>query len=360
MPQIEVDKVPHIEVIKWKLEQIRKEIRIAEVLYIPTNRSYNIVLACNDRNCQVNFSHEFLDDLPSLSDSQSSSYWKAMHAKLSDLLIEPIERNGLVPFSVEHLKLHLYEHIRKATESTRHVNKFNVIGRPYQLGSLESFLKVKFTQEERQNAGLAWEELKRQGVILPTYEDLINPEDWVTVARIKPEGGIIVDHLFLSSTCLDMVDLRATLISYLQSKGLKVEYSESPTFASLSTEDAHDICLDKVADTPVFLLIVGQRYGSDYLGKREEYKGFSIVHAELRVATGDATKPLLIFIRESVWHEYRFWKKNRDAKNFDADIKVFEMLEEIDAIAGRKIWIDSFRDAEDLKAKVFERLRSRV
>lgn len=359
MSLVELERVPHIEVIKWRLEQISSEIKIEDVRYLSSNEAFVFALVRNDRHCQLTFSREFLDDLPDLSASRNSSYWKTMHAKLSDQLIEPIERNGLVPYTKERLKIHLYEHIRQATEKGGHVHKFNTLGKTYQQGSLESFLKVKFTDEERENAGLAWEELKRQGTIVPTYKDLVDPENWVKIARTKPGGGILVDHLFLSSTCQDMIDLRAALISDLQSKGIRVEYSESPAFAGLSTEDVHDICLDKVAETSAFLLILGYRYGSPYTGKREIYKGLSVVHAEFRVAAESETKPLLVYVRDPVKYEHKFWQRNPTAQ-FEADVKIFDMLQEIESITNRKIWIDGFRDVEELKAKIFERFRSEV
>ena len=68
----------------------------------------------------------------------------------------------------------------------RQAHKINLIGRPYQRGDLESSLDVSFTPETRVRAAQAFDELKRDGFIVPTYADLVDPENWVEIT----EAGI--------------------------------------------------------------------------------------------------------------------------------------------------------------------------
>jgi len=354
---IDLKSIPHGEVINWKIEQINKDISIDSIKAIDGGASYIFDISYSDRKCSVKFSEEFLEDLPKLDDSPSSEYYKNMHAQLSELLIEPITTNGLVPYTKERLKIHIYDFMKNALESTKQIHKYNSIGRTYQSGGLESYLKVKFTNYERNQADIAWEELKRQGVIVPTYSDSVSPEDWVTLAETSLQKPLSINSLFLSSTCNDMIDLRAALISELQTSGINVEYSESPTFAGLSVEDTHDICLDKVAETEVFAMIIDSRYGSPYEGKRAGFDGLSIIHAELRTALHNKDKPIIVFIRDRVKHEFEFWKRN-PGSNISAQETVFKMIDEIELIADRKVWVDDFRDVEDLKKKLIERLKS--
>ena len=69
-------------------------------------------------------------------------------------------------------------------EGGRSANKMNVIGRPHQSGVLESKLQVRFTEQERASAADAFEQLKRDGYIQPTYSDMADPENWVVITDL--------------------------------------------------------------------------------------------------------------------------------------------------------------------------------
>jgi hypothetical protein len=64
-------------------------------------------------------------------------------------------------------------------------HKINLIGRPYQQGSLEHCLGTTLDAETRQLADRAFDALKAKSFIRPTYGDLVNPELWV---EITPTG----------------------------------------------------------------------------------------------------------------------------------------------------------------------------
>lgn len=68
-----------------------------------------------------------------------------------------------------------------ATSSGQAVNKINLIGRPYARGPLEESLGKTFSPEQRAMADRAFEELKADAFICPTYGDLAAPEDWVLI-----------------------------------------------------------------------------------------------------------------------------------------------------------------------------------
>ena len=78
-------------------------------------------------------------------------------------------------------------------------HRINVLGRPFQSGSLESQLNVKFTDEERALSGNAIDELKVSGLIRPTYNDITDPENWLEIT----ESGRIA----LSQRALDDLDV---------------------------------------------------------------------------------------------------------------------------------------------------------
>lgn len=67
--------------------------------------------------------------------------------------------------------------------SSRHLNKFNMLGRPNSKGTLEHHLDTKFTDEERSLSGRAFHELINSGHIRPTYRDMVSPEDWLEITE---------------------------------------------------------------------------------------------------------------------------------------------------------------------------------
>lgn len=173
--------VPGYKIVEDKIKEINGEIAIIDVSYDFDRMLYKFKLSNKDRECAVVFSEDFLDDLNDFSGSKTSTYWQSMISELTSALIEKIERNGLIPYAKDTLKKLIFEHVKEELKNTDHINKFNLLGKPYQAGSLEYFLKVKFDDGERAQAGIAFDELKNQGILVPTYKDLISPEDWVKI-----------------------------------------------------------------------------------------------------------------------------------------------------------------------------------
>ena len=62
-----------------------------------------------------------------------------------------------------------------------HQHEFNLIGKGYNPGPLESRLGVQFDSAQRHMAVVAFNELEIAGLIRPTYTDLIHPEAWVEI-----------------------------------------------------------------------------------------------------------------------------------------------------------------------------------
>jgi len=97
-----------------------------------------------------------------------------------------MEQSGVIPYTKETLKKAIFEHVKAETQRGSQVHKFNLVGRPYQRGSLEGFLKVRFREDERHAAALAFDELRKQGLLIPTYTDLVDPENWVKAGKELP------------------------------------------------------------------------------------------------------------------------------------------------------------------------------
>ena len=79
----------------------------------------------------------------------------------------------------EELKLE----ILKLFAASQSGHKFNLLGRPYQIGGLERSLKISFDNDQRALAARAFEELKRDGLIRSTLSDLVDPENWCEITE---------------------------------------------------------------------------------------------------------------------------------------------------------------------------------
>lgn len=66
------------------------------------------------------------------------------------------------------------------------VHKFNLIGKKTfgGGGDLENHLHVSFTDQDRALASRAFDELRNDGYIAPTYEDMVDPENWVSITEL--------------------------------------------------------------------------------------------------------------------------------------------------------------------------------
>lgn len=105
------------------------------------------------------------------------------------------------PFSLRSMKFT----ILKALSANSKQHKINLIGRPYQQGGLEYHLNRRFQTEDRVQADRAFEELKADGLIRPTYDDIVDPENWVEIT----EAG----HQAIERHALDDLDSALQRIS---------------------------------------------------------------------------------------------------------------------------------------------------
>ena len=98
-----------------------------------------------------------------------------METQLTNKLIEPIVKNGLVEYSERILKQLIIEYWKKELENKKKeeikFNKFNFIGKNIQIGSLERSLELKFSAEERHLAYTALDNLVKQNLMEYTADD---------------------------------------------------------------------------------------------------------------------------------------------------------------------------------------------
>src|SRR5258706_14104664 len=83
----------------------------------------------------------------------------------------------VMPQTVRSLRLALLGLLEKCGKA----HKTNLIGRASGQGDLERYLKVRFDLNERQLASVAFEQLKAESLICPTFSDISDPEGWVGI-----------------------------------------------------------------------------------------------------------------------------------------------------------------------------------
>ena len=100
--------------------------------------------------------------------------------------------------------------------------------------------------------------------------------------------------VFISSTCYDLLDLRAELADFLDSKGFIVKLSDDPyRFDVAPTEDSVQSCLRNVETADVVVCILDRRYGPLLPPNRE----LSATHTEVRRAR-ELDRPVYTFGRD--------------------------------------------------------------
>ncbi len=99
--------------------------------------------------------------------------------------------------------------ILEALSAVRHEHKFNLIGKGYHPGRLESLLNARFDPQQRHMAVVAFDELRAAGFIRPTYSDLVDPEAWV---EITDSGRRALERRALDSLDIALARIASNLV----------------------------------------------------------------------------------------------------------------------------------------------------
>lgn len=197
MKEIKVDDVPAIGIIRSKLKEIEPSITVEAAGSEFDTGDYALILRLGERESQVRFSREFLDDLRDNPSGPRAKYSRELNERLRMTLLEGIERDGLLSYNESNLKFLLLKYICEETKQSRIVHKYNAIGRTGQ-GSFEQWLRKTLRPEEKETLIWAWDELRRLRLITPTGKDSVNPDDWVRATEkglAAIEGRQYVDYV---------------------------------------------------------------------------------------------------------------------------------------------------------------------
>jgi len=174
-------------------------------------------------------------------------------------------------------------------------------------------------------------------------------------------------HIFVSSTCYDLMDLRSELESFLKDLGFAPVLSDRPSsdFEAPGDRDSIETCLVNVRRCPVFICVLSQRYGPR-LGK-VGFDDISATHLEYREARKVDAR-IYFYVRDRLDADYEIWRANPMATDLrfrwvkdPRDFGLFPLIREHDDLKkdGASNWKWPFRDSLDLKARLGFDLKAR-
>lgn len=164
------------------------------------------------------------------------------------------------------------------------------------------------------------------------------------------------NKVFVSSTCYDLIDLRADVQHGLRDMGLAPVLSDDSTsdFEVAPDKNSIETCLVNVDACDHVIFVLSQRYGPKL--EQYEHPELSATHAEYRRAV-EKGKPIYFYVRDRLLAEYQLWKKNPTLQNKypwskkDAP-SLFNFIKEHetppDTGSTRSNWIKTFRSSIDL------------
>jgi hypothetical protein len=169
-------------------------------------------------------------------------------------------------------------------------------------------------------------------------------------------------RVFISSTCYDLVDLRAELELFFREAGVEAVLSDSLSSEFQTKPDCNSIetCLANVRNCDEFLIILSGRYGPS-LGKAG-FDDVSATHLEYHEALKH-NKPIRMFVRDRLEADYSIWRSNNKNPTLklswckeQEDWKIFGLLQEHRKLTNdsnkKNNWLWFFRDSIELKQRL--------
>ena len=167
-------------------------------------------------------------------------------------------------------------------------------------------------------------------------------------------------RVFISSTCFDLLDLRAELEVFFKSAGVEPVMSDSLTsdFQVSQERNSIETCLANVRTCEHFIIILSNRYGPTL--EKAGYNAVSATHLEYLEARKNNI-PVHMYVRDRLEADYAIWKSNAEKSNLNLawcksqkDWKIFEFIEahrKLTEVGGNN-WFWIFRNSIELKERI--------
>lgn len=134
-------------------------------------------------------------------------------------------------------------------------------------------------------------------------------------------------RIFVSSTYYDLKHVREIIRDFIEDLGYEPVLSEFSDIFYRPGDTVQNSCLREISSCDIFVLIVGQRYGSKFPGD-----SLSITHREY-IAAQNLSIPIYSFVDLDVLHDYEFHNKNTSSGTCKyrvvKDLKIFSLIDDI-------------------------------
>lgn len=151
-----------------------------------------------------------------------------------------------------------------------------------------------------------------------------------------------IPSVFVSSTCYDLLQVRADIRGFIESLGFNPilsNYNSFPTDPDVNPVENCFKVVDEIAD--IFVLIVGSRYGSAPGGDK------SVTNLEYLRARAKGV-PVYAFVQKSILNILPIWKANPQGnfQNIVDSPKLFEFVSSLLDSSG--VWVFPFELAQEI------------
>jgi hypothetical protein len=169
----------------------------------------------------------------------------------------------------------------------------------------------------------------------------------------------MIKRVFISSTVYDLKTERKFLKDFLESfrtksgirfKCFASDFNDFPiTPTDVASIHSYQMCLDKIADSDYFILLIKKRYGDPII----EYDGsrVSITEREYHEAYQRAM-PIFTFVDQRTWNAKNAFKSGR-AQTFikPKQVRVLDFIDTV-RMKPRSNWITFYKSKEDLRLRL--------
>jgi phosphoserine phosphatase len=168
--------------------------------------------------------------------------------------------------------------------------------------------------------------------------------------------------VFVSSTYVDLRDLRETLSRYFVDQGFEPIVFEKGGISFDHTRPLDESCYKTVKTCDLFVLVIGGRYGSPPLPRKRNAKAKpkfnSITKLEYTTARAEGI-PVFTFVNADVLSEYKTWKRNDASTSISYahvdDTQIFNLIDEVYSEEQNNI-LFSYRQVSDIIDRLKEQL----
>ena len=175
-----------------------------------------------------------------------------------------------------------------------------------------------------------------------------------------------MNRIFISSTCFDLIDLRAEIKEFILSLGLTPVMSDhsDTEFKTYQDQNSIQTCLTNLRTCDVVIVILSQRYGPSL--KDAGFEDYSATHLEYKEAIEKEIKTL-VFVRDRLDADYTIFLKTKDTKKLpwikdEKDTRLFEIISGHKKLLNenKNNWYWTFKDSVDLKQRLRIDLKNEI